>query len=177
MRHLILCAAALALLAAAAPSFAAPGGFEPGLYIGVDAARASVSSKYADSSNDISLGASTGYQFSPNFGVEVSTRSLSFNPFRGFLADAGYYPDQHYGIAAIGTVPLDGHFSFFGRAGVGRTTMKATRNTLADRTDTDPVVGVGVRYAFNRNFSLSLEGTYLSKSEVKLISFGGRYQF
>lgn len=177
MQHLILCAAALALLAAATPSFAAPGGFEPGLYIGVDAARASVSSKYADSSNDISLGASTGYQFSPNFSFEGYTRSLSFNPFRGFLADAGYYPDQHYGIAAIGTVPLAGHFSFFGRAGVGRTTMKATRNTLADRSDTDPVVGVGVRYAFNRNFSLSLEGTYLSKSEVTLISFGGRYQF
>lgn len=176
MRHIFLSAAALALLAAAAPSFAAPG-FEPGLYIGVDGARASVSSKYADSSNDISLGANTGYQFTPNFGFEVYTRTLGANPFRGFLADAGYYPDRHYGIAAMGTMPLSGNFSLIGRAGVGRTSMKATRSTLAERTDTDPVVGLGVRYAFNRNFSLSLEGTYLSKSEVSLISFGARYQF
>ncbi|OEZ48657.1 outer membrane beta-barrel protein [Duganella sp. HH105] len=176
MRHTFLSAAALALLAASAPSFAAPG-FEPGVYVGIDTARASVSSKYADNSNDISLGANTGYQFTPNFGFEVYTRSLSFNPFRGFLADAGYYPDSHYGIAALGTVPLDARFSLYGRAGVGRTTMKATRVSMADRTDTDPVVGLGVRYAFNRSFSLSLEGTYLSKSEVSLISFGARYQF
>ena len=99
MRNTIFGAAALALLAASAPSFAGTG-FEPGLYVGVDGARASVSNKYADSSNDISLGAATGYQFTPNFGFEVYTRTLSFNPFRGFLSEAGYYPDRHYGIAA-----------------------------------------------------------------------------
>lgn len=176
MRNTTLRAAALALLATAAPSFAGTD-FEPGLYVGVDGARATVSSKYADSSNDISLGAATGYQFTPNLGFEVYTRTLSFNPFRGFLSEPGYYPDRHYGIAAMGTLPLDAHFSLFGRAGIGRTTMKATRSSLGDRSDTDAVAGIGVRYAFNRNFSLSLEGTYLSKSEVSLVSIGARYQF
>jgi opacity protein-like surface antigen len=175
MRHIILSVTTLAVLGAAAPAFAAP--FEPGVYFDVNAGRASVSSKYADSNNDISLGAATGYQFTPTFGFEVYTRSLSFNPFRGFLAEAGYYPDQHYGIALMGNMPIDSHFSLFGRAGVGRTTMKATRASMDDRTDTDPIVGLGVRYSFNRNWSLSMEGSYLTKSEVSLISFGARYQF
>jgi len=175
MRSILCGAVALAVLGAAAPAFAQS--FEPGAYIGVDLARASVSSKYADSSNDISLSANAGYQYTPNLGFEVYTRSLSFSPFRGFLSEPGYYPDRHYGIALMGTLPLDSHFSLFGRAGIGRTTMKANRSSMGDRTDTDPMVGLGARYAFNRSWSLSLEGSYLTKSEVSLISFGARYQF
>ncbi|MQA42864.1 outer membrane beta-barrel protein [Rugamonas aquatica] len=177
MRNTYLSAAALALMAASAPSMAAPG-FEPGMYIDIDLGRASVSSnKYFDNSNELSLGGNVGYQFTPNFGFEVYSRSLHFNPFRSLGAPLGYYPERHDGIAALGTVPLDAHFSLFGRAGIGRTVIKSTRTSIPDRTDTDPVVGLGVRYAFNRSFSLSLEGTYLSKSEVSLISFGARYQF
>lgn len=175
MRHILCGATALVVLGAVAPAYAQS--FQPGMYVGVDAARASVSSKYADSNNDISLGANTGYQFTPNLGFEVYTRTLSFNPFRGFLSEPGYYPDQHYGIALMGNMPLDAHFSLFGRAGVGRTTMRATRSSMADRTDTDPIVGLGARYAFNRAWSVSVEGSYLTKSEVSLISFGARYQF
>ncbi|WP_332856679.1 outer membrane beta-barrel protein [Duganella sp. S19_KUP01_CR8] len=177
MRQTIISAVALAtLLSAAAPSFAGPG-FEPSVYAEVVGGRTSVSSKYAANGDDVSFGAGLGYQYTPNFGFEVYTRSLSFIPIVAALSAPGYYPDQHSGIAAIGTVPLNESFSLFGRAGVGRTTMKANRNTLSDRTDTDAVVGLGVRYAFNRNFSLSLEGTYLSKSEVSVYSFGARYQF
>jgi len=171
MRHALT---ALALLAAI-PSYAAP--FEPGVYIAANAGRASVSSRYADSSNDVTLGGAIGYQFTPHLGFEAYNRSLSFNPFRGFLSEAGYYPDNHYGVALIGTAPLGEHFSLFGRAGLGSTSMKATRSTLDDRSETDPIVGVGLSYAFNRHWSLNLEGSYLTKSEVSLVSFGARFQF
>ena len=173
MRHTI---AALAMLAATAQSFAQTT-FEPGLYVALNGGRASVSSKYADDSNDIALGAATGYQFTRNLGFEVYTRSLSITPFRGLFQEPGYYPDDHYGIALMGTVPLDAHFNLFGRAGVGRTSMRGNRDSLADKTETDPIVGAGVSYAFNRNWSLNLEGSYLTKSEVTLVSFGARYQF
>lgn len=176
MRHLILSATALALLAAAAPSFAAAG-FEPGVYAEVSGGRTSASSKYAASSDDISFGGALGYQYTPNFGFEIYTRSLSFITLPTLISPAGYYPDRHDGIAAIGTMPLSERFSLFGRAGVGRTTMKYNRTSQGDRTDTDPVVGIGVRYAFNRTFSMSLEGTYLSKSEVSIYSIGARLQF
>jgi hypothetical protein len=51
------------------------------------------------------------------------------------------------------------------------------RTTMEDRTDTDPIVGFGVRCALNRHWSINLEGSYLTKSEVSLLTFGGRYQF
>jgi opacity protein-like surface antigen len=173
MRHTI---AALALLAAAVPSFAQTA-FEPGVYVALNGGRASLSSKYADDSSDITLGAATGYQFTRNLGFEVYTRSLSFTPFRGTFQEPGYYPDNHYGIAAMGTLPLNERFNLFGRAGIGRTSMKGNRSSLQDKDETDPVVGVGVSYAFNRQWSLNLEGSYLTKSEVSLLSFGARFQF
>lgn len=172
MRLFIIAAAALAV---AGPSFAAP--FEPGVYLGATAGRASVSSKYADNSSDISLGGSIGYQYTPNFGFDVYTRSLSFDPFRGFLAESGYYPERTYGIAVQGTVPLGERFSLFGRAGIGRTAMQATRSDLPDRDETDPLVGVGVSYAFNRHWSIGADFSYLSKTEVSLYSFSARFNF
>ena len=69
-------------LAVAGPSVAAP--FEPGVYLGATTGRASVSSKYADNSSDISLGGLIGYQYTPNFGFDVYTRGLSFNPSADF---------------------------------------------------------------------------------------------
>ena len=176
MRFLILASTTLALLGAAASALAQTA-FEPGLYVSINAGRASVSSNYTDDSNDITLGAATGYQLTRNLGFEVYTRSLSFNPFRGFLAEPGYYPDRHYGIALMGTLPLDQHFNVFGRAGVGRTRMQSTRASIESYDETDPTVGLGLSYAFNRNWSLNLEATYLTKTDVHLISFGGRYQF
>lgn len=167
---------ALALSLIAASAVAEPG-FQPGVYLAADLGRASISSSYADNSGDLTLGGALGYQYTPNFGFEVYTRSLSLNPFQGAFSEAGYYPDSHYGIAALGTAQLDNHFRLFGRAGIGRTTMHGNRNSLSDRDQTDALLGAGIGYAFNRHFSLNLEGSYLTKSEVTLVTLGVRYQF
>jgi opacity protein-like surface antigen len=159
----------------AAPVFAAP--FEPGVYLGVNGGRASVSSKYADDSSDITLGAAIGYQYTPNFGFDVYSQGLSLNPLRGIASEAGYYPDEHYGVAVQGTIPLDEHFSFYGRAGIGRTKLEGNRTALGSENETDPMVGVGVSYNFNRHWSINLSGSYLTKTEVSLLSFGARFQF
>ena len=172
MRLLIIAAAALAV---AGPSFAAP--LAPGVYLGVSGGRASVSSKYADDDSDFSIGGAIGYQYTPNFGFDVYTRGLSLNPFRGMFTEAGYYPDRTYGIAAQGTMPLNERFSLFGRAGIGRTSMTATRSGMPDRDETDPMVGVGASYAFNRHWSIGVDASYLTKTEVSLFSFGARFQF
>ncbi|RZT00747.1 outer membrane insertion C-terminal signal [Duganella sp. CF402] len=173
MRRMI--SATLLGLLATTPAFAQS--FEPGVYLSADIGRASISSKYADNSGDATLSAAAGYQYTPNFGFEVYTRGLSLNPFRGVFAPAGYYPDTHYGIAALGTAHLDQHFRLYGRVGIGRTSMKGNRTGMADRDETDPIFGVGVGYGFNRNWSLNLEASYLTKTDVSLVTFGVRYQF
>ncbi|SHN44989.1 outer membrane insertion C-terminal signal [Duganella sacchari] len=172
----VLSAVACGLLAATAPSFA-QSSFEPGVYVSADVGRASVSSKYADNDSDATLSAAVGYQYTPALGFEVYTRGLSLTPLRGAFVEPGYYPDRHYGISLIGTANLDNNFRLFGRAGVGRTTMKGNRTSLSDHDDTDPIFGVGAGYSFNRNWSVNVEGSYLTKSEVKLLTVGVRYQF
>lgn len=172
LRHILACG----LLLAAAPSFA-QNGAATGVYLSADIGRASVSSKYADDGSDASLSAAIGYQVSPKLGFELYSRGLSLNPFRGAFDEAGYYPDNHYGIAAVAGTNLSEAVRLFGRAGVGRTTMKGNRSRLADKHETDPIVGVGVSYAVSRNWSLNLEASYLTKTEVNLVTMGARLQF
>lgn len=163
---------AIGLFALAVPAFA-----QTGVYADLSAGRTSVSSKYVDDSNDVSFGGALGYQLNSNVGFEVYTRSLSLNPFRGVLTEAGYYPDQHYGVAILGTAPLGNQFSAYGRLGVGRTTLKSNRNNIGDKHETDPAIGIGVRYDFNKTVSAELEATRLTKSDATLVTAGVRFQF
>lgn len=173
MRRFILILAALA--AAPAITIAAP--FEPGVYLALDTGGASSSSKYAADGDDLSFGGKVGYQYTRNFGFDVYARSLSFIANSGAFNERGYYADQTVGIAAQGTVPLGERFSLFGRAGIGRTTLQGNRTGMADKEETDGLVGVGLSYHFNRQWSINLEGSYLTKTEIKMYSFGGRFQF
>ncbi|GAB2882585.1 hypothetical protein GCM10027277_59280 [Pseudoduganella ginsengisoli] len=166
--------AALGLLAAA-PSFAQS--VQPGAYLSAELGYTSISSKYADNSGDANLGLAIGYQATPNLAVELYTRGLNLTPLRGAFEPVGYYPDSHYGIAALATVPINEQFRAYGRFGVGRTKMKGNRVSMGEHSDTDPIVGAGVGYALSRNWSLSLEASYLTKSEVTMVNFGARYQF
>lgn len=168
--------AACTLLAAALPAFAQSPAAR-GVYLSADVGRASVSSKYADDNSDGALSLALGYQYSPNLAVELYTRGLSLNPFRGAFGEAGYYPDSHYGVAAIAATNVTDSMRLFGRAGVGRTSMKGNRTALADKHETDPILGAGVSYALSRNWSLNLEASYLTKSEVSLFTVGARVQF
>lgn len=173
MRRFILILAALA--AVPAVTIAAP--FEPGVYLALDTGGASSSSKYAADGDDLSFGGKVGYQYTRNFGFDVYARSLSFIANSGAFNERGYYADQTVGIAAQGTVPLGERFSLFGRAGIGRTTLQGNRTGMADKEETDGLVGVGLSYHFNRQWSINLEGSYLTKTEIKMYSFGGRFQF
>ena len=173
MRRFILILAVLA--ATPALTIAAP--FEPGVYLALDTGGASSSSKYAADGDDLSFGGKVGYQYTRNFGFDVYARSLSFIANSGIFNERGYYADQNVGIAAQGTLPLNERFSLFGRAGIGRTTLHGNRTGMEDKDETDALVGVGVSYHFNRQWSINLEGSYLTKTEIKMYSFGGRFQF
>lgn len=163
-------------LSLAVPAFAA-NPFEPGAYVGLNLGRASISSKYVESGNDASGTLAIGYQATPNFGAEVFAQTLSFDPFKGLLAAPGNYPDSHIGVAVLGAVPVSDQFSVYGRLGIGRTRMPSTRTSLPTTHETDPSIGIGVSYAFNRQWSANLEASRLTKTEVNFLTVGLRLQF
>ncbi|MTW35560.1 outer membrane beta-barrel protein [Pseudoduganella danionis] len=168
--------AALLGLAVALPAFASDP-FEPGVYAGVNLGRASISSKYVESGHDATGGFAIGYQMTPNLGAEVFASTLSFDPFKGLLAAPGNYPDSHIGVAVLGSIPLSDQFSLYGRLGIGRTKMPSTRTSLPTTHETDPSIGIGASYAISRQWSVNLEATRLTKTEVNLLSAGLRFQF
>lgn len=148
-----------------------------GIYVGAGIGGSSVSSHKVDSDNDPSLNVNLGYRFNQNFSTELFARSMSFRMFDGLIGDDSYYPDTHVGIAVLGTVPLNNAFSLYGRLGVGRTVMKSSRVSNKDRDETDPSVGLGVRYAFSPAWSVNLEATRFTKTEVNTYLFGVQYNF
>ena len=165
-----LCLSLLSICAAQAQT-------ERGVYIGAGIGGSSVSSHKVDSDNDPSLNVNLGYRFNPSFSTEIFARSMSFRMFDGLIGDDSYYPDTHVGIAVLGNLPLNNAFSLYGRLGVGRTEMKSGRISNKDRSETDPSVGLGVRYAFGPAFSVNLEATRFTKSEVNTYLLGVQYNF
>jgi opacity protein-like surface antigen len=163
-------------LALASPAFASDA-FTPGVYFGLKLGRANISSKYVESGNDAGGALAIGYQATPNFGAEIFAQTLSFDPFKGLLAAPGNYPDSHIGIALLGSAPVSEQFSVYGRVGVGRTRMPSTRASLPTLHETDPSIGIGASYAFNRQWSVNLEASRLTKTEVNFLAAGLRFQF
>ncbi len=143
------------------------------VYLGLDFGRSSV-----PPSGDPTLGFALGYSFSRSISIEAFTRILSFRPFGGlFGVDTSYYPDRHYGVAAVGTVPLSGGVGLFGRLGAGRTTMHADANSKADYYVTDPSLGAGLAYDFASRWSVKLSSTRFTKSKVTTKQLGLEFRF
>ncbi|CUI02733.1 porin family protein [Massilia antarctica] len=157
------------------PASAAPDG--AGAYAATTIGQASSSNNRIER-DDLSFGLRAGYQFNTNVGVEVFSNTLSFieMPFYAYNSHE-YHPEEHYGVAVTGAVPLGGHFSLTGRAGIGRTKMHAVSARDSNYNETDPSIGVGVRFSFNQHISINAEAMRLTKTRVTVISTGFRYQF
>lgn len=148
-----------------------------GVYVGAGVGSSSVSSHAVDSDNDPSLNVDVGYRFNQNFSAEIFARSLSFRLFDDLAGDSSYYPDSHVGVAVLGTIPLGNDFSLYGRLGVGRTEMKSGRKSKKDYNETDPSLGLGVRYALSPAWSINLEATRFTKTKVNTYLLGVQYDF
>ncbi|HEX8615888.1 MAG TPA: porin family protein [Telluria sp.] len=149
----------------------------PGVYVGLQAGQASSSNDRIER-DDMSFGLRTGYQINKNIGVELFTSSLSFIEVGYvFSSTEPAHPEEHYGVAVTGTLPLNERFSLTGRAGIGRTKMHSVALGRDDYNETDPSIGGGVRYDFNPHWSINAEALRLTKTKVTVISTGFRYQF
>ena len=148
-----------------------------GVYVGAGVGSSSVSSHTVDTDNDPSLNVDVGYRFNQNFSAEIFARSLSFRLFDGLFGDSSYYPDSHVGVAVLGTIPVGNDFSLYGRLGLGRTEMKSGRKAKQDYNETDPSLGVGVRYALSPAWSINVEATRFTKTKVNTYLLGVQYDF
>lgn len=150
---------------------------EQGFYAGIDLGKSSVSSKVIKEGKDFIGGLNAGYQFNQNFAAEVFYRSMSFRFIDGLIGDKNYYPEGHLGIAVIGRTPIYDKFGVYGRLGIGQTNMKSGSSSLSDKRETDVSFGLGADYQLTSNFSLKLEATRFSKSEVTTATLGAKYRF
>lgn len=119
-----------------------------------------------------------GYQFNPNFGLEIGHAKLgSFGSAAGDVKGSGTFVD------AVGTVPLGGNFSLLGRLGAFNGKLE---NSFAGSTDksTNVKVGAGVQYDFSNNLGLRgeweryrFDATGGGKANTDLYSVGLNYKF
>lgn len=90
--------------------------------------------------------------------------------------------NQHsYGLAAVGTLPIGERFELFGKAGFLMTEQETRRITpnpsTFNRDETELHYGLGVKYAFTRNWALRGEWENTDKLKVELLSIGVEYRF
>ncbi|NHZ42677.1 porin family protein [Massilia aquatica] len=174
--RMILSSALVALAAGVSmPAVAVQNG--PGVYVGFQAGQASSSNDRIER-DDLSFSPRAGYQFNKQLGVEIFSTSLSFIEVGySFNRNEPAHPEEHYGIAVTGAIPLGERFNLTGRAGIGRTKMHAVGFGKDDYKETDPSIGGGMRYDFNQHWAITAEAMRFTKTKVTVISTGFRYQF
>jgi OOP family OmpA-OmpF porin len=121
----------------------------------------------SDKSSDTAYKIYGGYQFTPNWGVEVGYNDLGNKySFTGALAGTPYngtYKMDNVYVAATGTLPLQGGFSLLGKLGVsankasGGVCVGSICESLGSDNKTDVMVGIGAQYKFMNNWAARLE--------------------
>lgn len=122
-----------------------------------------------------------GYRFNRYVGVEATyvdwgEVTASVNTGARVAAE-----QQSYGLAAVGTIPLGERFELFGKAGFLQTEQQTRRITpspsTVDRDETELHYGLGVKYAFTRNWVVRGEWENTDKLKVEMFSIGVEYRF
>lgn len=109
-----------------------------------------------------------GYQFTPNWGVELGYNDLgnkySFKGTYSGVPYSGTYKLNNWYVAATGTLPMQGGFSLIGKLGVsankasgGDVCVLGVCEGLGSESKTDIMLGVGAQYSFAQGWAARLE--------------------
>jgi len=122
----------------------------------------------AGKTSDTSYKLYGGYQFTPNWGIEMGYNDLG-NKYSGKITVAGLSAttpakaDNWY-VAATGTLPLGNGFSLLGKLGVVRNhtasgTTCVAGNCVSGSSDnrSQLLAGIGAQYSFTSNLAARLE--------------------
>jgi OmpA-OmpF porin, OOP family len=117
-----------------------------------------------------------GYQLTPNFAVEGGYVDLGkFNSAAGQLEGSGVYLD------AVGSVPISGPWSAYGKLGVFNG--RAENSLVGSDRGTSAKLGAGLQYTIDRNLSVQGEweryrfDTSGARANTDLYSVGVKYSF
>ncbi|MGH8686520.1 MAG: outer membrane beta-barrel protein [Burkholderiales bacterium] len=131
--------------------------------------------------SDISWKVSLGYQINPSFAVEVGYADLGKAKASGPGGTAELKANV-FEVVAIGSAPIAGNFSAFGKFGFYRGDSTGSIDTVtvvgsASDTNTDVTLGLGGRYDINEKLAVRAEwqrylnvgGDNLGKSDVDIL--------
>lgn len=129
-----------------------------------------------------------GYQFNKYIGAEASYVDLgkfSANGTARGLPFSVRVKTDGFGLALVGTLPLNDNIAFFGKVGGVRTKSKSTGSvTNAILSDNDhhngSLVGVGIRYNFRSQVAIRLEAERFALGDgdsAIFYSLGAQYTF
>jgi OmpA-OmpF porin, OOP family len=119
------------------------------------------------------FGVFLGYQFNKHLGVEGTYRRLA-----DFDYGSGTVKADQTGISAIGTLPLNGGFSIYGRLGFNRVELnvRAAGGYRDGDSDHKALYGAGVAYQFSDDISGRLE-VQRPYTDVTNLSAGISFRF
>lgn len=122
----------------------------------------------SDKTTDTAYKLYGGYQFTPNWGVEVGYNDLgnkySLKETEAGISSTVTYKMDNWYVAATGTLPLQGGFSLFGKLGLSANKVSGTElctagvcEGLGSESKTDVMAGVGAQYTFMNHWAARLE--------------------
>lgn len=135
---------------------------------------------------DVAVGATLGYRFTPNFGAEIGYQDLGSGRFGGATI-GGAIPEidsRSFTVGLDARYPLEAEdrgFFLGGRFGVHWYKNDGVANVTGlavgfDTSDNDLYFGAGVGYAFNDRFDVALNWTRFN-SDIEVPGSGNRAAF
>lgn len=128
-----------------------------------------------------------GYQFNPNFGVDLAWVDLGkasySGTFSGLPVTGGTVKTSGLNVSAVGTLPLKSGFALFGKVGFFAWDAKANDTTggvpfSGSENGTDVSFGVGASYDFTKNIGIRAEWErFKAEGDINLLSVGLVYKF
>jgi OmpA-OmpF porin, OOP family len=112
-----------------------------------------------------------GYQLTPSIAFEAGYRSLGEDNKYGFKLKGSAVQ-----ASALYQLSLGSQVSVFGRLGVSRVELEASGLWSGKDDETKAFVGLGARYALNKQFGLRVE-FQKPNSDVEIFSAGIDYRF
>jgi OOP family OmpA-OmpF porin len=210
-RNLTVMLTALVAGAIAVPAAAQSTGFRPGFYLGAGLGKSHFTGGNSSGiaagvpftvsgldDNQTSWQLNGGYQFTPEWGIEVQYTDLGKRngtvSFGAPLNGVATIPDTkayQYGIAGTGTLWFNE--SWFGRAKIGVSSNHVDSSSITfggvtvatgSTSKTDVLAGIGAGYKWTPNISTRLEYEYFGKfgdngagGNVKGSNLGLRFQY